>query len=122
MRSDLMSRAPSLANRQGKEGGRSPARLLGRAVTDDRQSAGAADHGLRRPAAVGERAENEMKRIRIALMLGEEDEVDLDWIELQGRILAGDHLLAILLFDVLADGEDAHVGEDRLRGHHLDPS
>ena len=49
-------------------------------------------------------------KIRIAGMLSKDDEVDLIRVELERRVGPRDDLLAILLFDVLADGEDAHVG------------
>ena len=61
-------------------------------------------------------------KVRIAGMLSKDDEIDLIRIELERRVGPGNDLLAILLFDVLADGEDAHIGEDRLRRHDFDPS
>ena len=61
-------------------------------------------------------------KVRIAGMLSEDDEIDLVRVEFERRVRPGDHFLAILLFDVLADREDAHIGENRLRRHDLDPS
>src|ERR1700733_7424976 len=105
---------------KGKEGC-SPDRLLRSAVANDRQCAIGADHGLRWPAAIDETAESEMK-IRIAGMLSKNDEVDLIRVELERRVGPGDDLLAVLLFYVLANGEHAHIGEDRLRRHNFDSS
>ena len=61
-------------------------------------------------------------KIRIAGVLSKDDEIDLIRVELQRRVGSGDDLLAVLLFHVLADGQDAHIGEDRLRRHDFDPS
>ena len=61
-------------------------------------------------------------KVRIAGMLSKDDKIDLVRVEFERRVRPRDHLLAILLFDVLTDGEDPHVGQDRLRRHDLDPS
>ena len=98
----------------------SSGRLLRGAVANDGQCAVGADNRLRWAAAVDKTPENKMK-VRIAGMLSKDDEIDLVGVELERRVRPSDHLLAILLFDVLTDGEDTHVGQDRLRCHHLDP-
>src|SRR5579871_4689277 len=99
----------------------SPGRLLRGAIANDGQRAIGADNRLRRPAAIDEAAENEMQ-IRICGVLSKDNEVDLIRIELERCVGSGDDLLAVLLFDILANGEHAHIGEDRLRRHDLDPS
>jgi hypothetical protein len=111
---------PWRASDKGKEGC-SPGRLLRSAIANNRQCAIGADNGLGGPAAIDETAENEMK-IRIAGALSKDNEVDLLRVELERRVGPGDDLLAVLLFCVRADGEDAHVGEDLLRRHDFDPS
>src|SRR6202453_3738720 len=122
MRSDFMPRLRLWrTSEKGREESESPGRLLRGAVANHRQSVIGTDNCLRGAAAVDEAAENEMK-IRIAGMLSKDDEIDLIRVELQRGVGSGDDLLAVLLFHALADGQDAHIGEDRLRNHDFDPS
>src|ERR1700689_4558490 len=115
MRADFMPRRRLWrASEKGREESESPGRLLRGAVANHRKAFIGTDNCLRGAAAVDEAAENEMK-IRIAGMLSKDDEIDLIRVELQRGVGSGDHLLAVLLFHALADGQDAHIGEDRLR-------
>jgi|SRR5271166_217730 len=60
--------------------------------------------------------------IRVARLLGENDQVDLAGVQLQGGVGAGHDFLAVLLLDVLTDRKHPHIGENGLRSENFDPS
>src|SRR5271157_4270284 len=58
--------------------------------------------------------------IRVARLLGENDQVDLAGVQLQGGVGAGHDFLAVLLLDVLTDRKHPHIGENGLRSENFD--